>query len=129
MRALILGALIAASALPAVAQTTTCGAEMGKWVCRTQPERRGVDLGAYQFPSTADRFQRAYEMGERMREDRERQRPANARSPIAAEVERSEAARAIENYIAAKRCDDAERLATDHFGMEGYRDAAARCRG
>lgn len=38
MRRWIMGAVAALAATGASAQTTTCGEEIGKWVCRTQPQ-------------------------------------------------------------------------------------------
>lgn len=65
-------AIVAALLVPTVAlsQTTTCGEEFGKWVCRTAPDRSSSAIGSYKFDSPIDSFNRAYENTRRMPEDR-----------------------------------------------------------
>jgi len=112
MRALLVVAL-AAFPVVAYAQTTTCGWEMGKWVCRSDQPKQQLDIGSYQFNDPMREYERA------------RQRSYDATRQIyqdhaANERHRLDTLEMVERYIGIGRCDDAERLAFTLGEREGH---------
>jgi hypothetical protein len=95
---------------PAAAQTTTCGWELGRWVCRTrQPPPNIVQQGQ-------DAFDRAYERGQQMQRDREAALQARAAAEQQEEAGRHEAhvqrvQQLVADAIREHRCADAKDLA------------------
>jgi hypothetical protein len=118
------------AAAPAVAQTTACGWEWGKWVCRTtQPQ---PDPSAHQFPDVSERFQRSYEMSARMRADQEDRETAQAQTQAAhrqqAEENRLKALEFVQRYVALGQCADAIRVAERELSSAEAFDVRERCR-
>lgn len=75
----------------AEAQTTTCGYELGKWVCRQDPQPNvTVDYGLA-VTNPIEQQSRAYEFQQRMNEDR--QRDAQAEAAINAQRQAAETSR------------------------------------
>lgn len=134
-------------------QVTSCGEELGKWVCRTQPElRRSAPFNTYEASRNMvrdgqDAFDRAYERTDQMFHDAEAARSARAQQAefaarqqaqsqaqqqaadqtLADERRRVEALEIVQRYISAGQCGDAKRVATQYFGERGAHDAEELC--
>lgn len=117
--------ILALVATPAAAQTTRCGWEFGKWVCRTEQPRPRLDplAGA----------QQGYEQSQRMMDDFRRARAANVEAQRQAEADRQAASAQITEgrvaeAIRAGRCEDAKNIALDAVRIDLAESAARLCK-
>lgn len=126
--ALIL-ALVAAS--PALAQTTTCGPEFGKWVCHTvQPQQRpnifqgSMDAGRQAYEQQ-QQFQRDLMARDAARAEAIRQDEASRRSQVQGQREMLEGQ--VAKFVREGRCDDAKATALQGGDMSLAEQAVRLC--
>lgn len=110
--------LLAASPATAQQSTTTCGPELGRWVCRTTPQQSG--MGAF------------FEGQERARQSVDSVLAARQANQDRAEAERREYfRRGLEQQVAAMvsngQCEDAKRHALDNGDMALAEQAMRLC--
>lgn len=117
-RALAASLVIATSlflgASGASAQTTTCGSEMGKWVCRTAPARPSAPYQGI-FGSVREGEESVTRLFD---EQARRREAADVAARVAQEADDRDRAIALRQkagqLVAAGRCPDARELALNH---------------
>jgi len=126
-------------ASPALAQTTTCGWEMGKWVCRTPQPRaapnqifndgqRAFQQGYENGQAMMDSFRRNQAAAQEARAEQSRAQQQEADARLAVDRRRLESIEIVKGYIAANMCDDARRVANENFGADGIRQVNELCK-
>jgi hypothetical protein len=133
MRRVLLALAVTASATAAQAQfaqpqTTTCGWEVGRWVCRTPQTQAGPNI----VQQGLDAQRQAYDQQQRLYEDRQRaeasRRAQQAYQLDAAEAENRERLRSrVSQAVAEGRCEDAKQEALRYSDMDLAEQAARLC--
>ena len=116
--------------IPASAQVTSCGWEMGRWVCRPagpQPAPDIVGNAQRAGREASEQMDRLFEMRHAREMEQAELRQAQRSAVFNAEKHDLEVNEMIARYEAIGRCAEAEQLARDELGNIDAKRSKARC--